>query len=664
MSNMSEANNNLASDRKQHGLKFLNVVRVFPEHLDFTIAEIRRQHAEVELTDFALSLSFHPTGTPASRNAEMLINRFKAVKEALADTPSIHVGVLLQSTLGHGWSGPVPLTGEPWQRIVNADGVVSSRMCPTDKAFRQYVLDCVEGVMKVGPAFLLLDDDFGLRLGECFCPNHIAMFNKATGVERSFDEVVAMMKERPKDDPEVRLFSEQRGQLAVDFAREIRSVIDKYDDSITCTMCTPGMGHGFVNDVTHVLAGRNGKLSARVNNAIYGSNNPNNLLPLTTTTNRIRHVFKDVHELLDEADTFPQNYYSENAALFNAHLVNAILNGLDGAKLWMFEFEMPRDIHSQSRYERIFRQYRGFYEELYNTIKGIKWLGVKSVLTDYRNMLHPQVMSQRLYAADWNSLVFGPFGIPIAYDTADGSGIFALNKDIADVLSDDELTVLFKKNLLIDSEAAKLLDKRGFSRYMGVRVNDNPSFFFQAEYQEGMITPTWLMWDASAADLVCLLKNTHVASWCVENGMTTAKKISPCMTFFTNELGGRIVTLAWSSNMPSYKILKNERRRILLDALDFLKGGTFEMSLETMHQAIVRHGRLADGHELIAMISLALDEEPQIRLRKASCPKQVEKLLPNGQWVASAFAYENGILMVDEPLTCCKPVALRLVVSG
>ena len=228
---MEEVNNNLAINRLQRRLKFLNVVRVFPDNLDFTIAEIRRQHAEVGLTDFALSLSFHPTGTPASKNAELLISRFKAVKEALSDTPSIHIGVLLQSTLGHGWSGPVPLTGEPWQRIVETSGAVSSRMCPTDKDFRQYVLNCVEGVMKVGPAFLLLDDDFGLRFGECFCPNHIAMFNKATGVERSFDEVVAMMKERPKDDPEVLLFSEQRGKLVPDRRVEVGQghVPDEFD---------------------------------------------------------------------------------------------------------------------------------------------------------------------------------------------------------------------------------------------------------------------------------------------------------------------------------------------------------------------------------------------------------------------------------------------------
>ena len=85
---MKDSNNNINTNNLQRQLKFLNVVRVFPEHLDFTIAEIRRQHEEVGLTDFALSLSFHPTGTPACKNAEMLIGRFKAVKEALADTNS------------------------------------------------------------------------------------------------------------------------------------------------------------------------------------------------------------------------------------------------------------------------------------------------------------------------------------------------------------------------------------------------------------------------------------------------------------------------------------------------------------------------------------------------------------------------------------------------
>ena len=643
-------------------LNFINVTKIFPKNVDFAVAEIQRQHREVGLEKFALSLSFHPTGTPAIRHAQTLIEAFKKVKEALADTPEIKVGVLLQSTLGHGWSGPVPLTGEKWQRIVKDNGNVSSRMCPSDQGFRRYVLACVEGVMKVGPAFLLLDDDFGLRLGECFCPNHIAMFNRATGIERSFEEVVALVKERPEDDPVVRFFSHQRGELAVEFAREIREVIDRYDDSITCTMCSPGNGQGFTKDVALALAGRHGTPSIRVNNAIYGSNLPQYLLPLTTSTNRIRDIYNGIPDLIDEADTFPQNYYSENAELFNAHLVNAILNGLTGAKLWMFEFELPRSINSQIRYEQIFREFHPLYEELFNTIDGIRWRGVTSPLANYTDLLHPFNAGKPIYMQDWHSAVLGPLALPIRYGKPGDDAIFALNGDIAEKLSDDEVAALLSKSVLIDSKAVKNLVTRGFSELLGVSLGDNPKFFFQTELDDEMPGPLSLMWDPSAAELKRNSEETTVASWCMLMNMDTGnnEKVSPCMTFFHNKLGGRIVCLAWSSDMPFYKVLKNERRRLLLKALDFLNDGLFEMSLETKHQAIVRHGVLNDGSELVAILSLALDAEKAIPLRCANKPDSVELLMTDGTWEKVNFTHQDTTLTVNAPLTICRPSILRI----
>ena len=644
-------------------LNFINVVRVYVDALDFTISEIRRQHHEVRLEKFALLLSFHPTGTPAKKHASLLIEAFRRVKEALADTPSIKLGVLIQSTLGHGWSGPVPLTGEKWQRIVMDDGSISSRMCPTDAAFRHYVLECVEGIMQVGPAFLLLDDDFGLRKGECFCPNHLAMFNRETGVERTAQEVVALLKEKPADDRDVQIFSRQRGELLVAFAREIREVIDRYDSGIVCTMCTPWGGHGFVNEVTHALAGKGGVPSARVNNAIYGSNNPIGLLQLTTSTERIVNVFENVPDLIDEADTFPQTYYSENATLFNAHLVNAVLNGLTGAKLWMFEFELPRSIGSQARFEEIFKRNHPLYEELFNTVNGIQWLGMKSVLSKPKGMLHPFNVSQKLYVPDWHTSVCGMFALPICYGRVGEEGLFALNGDLAEQLSDDDITTLFSQSLLLDSKAVKVLDKRGFAELMGVTTGNNPTFFFQSEYMDGMPAPASLMWDASAAELQCISSETQVASWCMVQNMETGsmEKVSPCMTFFHNRLGGRVAALAWSSDMPYYKVLKNERRRILLTAIDFLNGGLLEMTVESKHQAIVRHGRLLDGTELLAIISLALDSESAISLRCATSPHSILRLQENGTWQPVSFQHTENLLTVNTPLTLCTPVLLHIV---
>ena len=145
----------------------------------------------------------------------------------------------------------------------------------------------------------------------------------------------------------------------------------------------------------------------------------------------------------------------------------------------------------------------------------------------------------------------------------------------------------------------------------------------------------------------------------METGIS--EKVSPCMTFYKNKLGGRVVCLAWSSSMPYYKLWKNERRRIILKALDFLNGGLFEMPLETMHQAIVRHGLLKDGSELVAIISLAHDQEEEILLRCAKRPSSVELLSHDGKWETVAFSHKDTLLRVNAPLIIAQPVILRIV---
>ena len=645
----------------QSDLNFINIAMVFPEQLDFTISEIRRQNREVGLEKFALSLSFHPTGTPAGKHADKLVEAFSKVKEGLQDVPAIRLGVLLQSTLGHNWSGPVPLTGEKWQRTVTADGAVSSRMCPCDAGFRQYILECIEKIMQRKPEFLLLDDDFGLKKNECFCPLHLAQFSQMTGRNWSREELVTMLKECPENEY-AQLFSRMRGELAVNFAREIRKVIDCYDKNITCTYCTPAGGHGFAHDVAVALAGECANASARVDNAIYGANNQNAFFFLTTKTHRVINLYENVHDCIDEADTFPHNYYSENAEMFNAHLVNALLCGLSGAKLWMFEYDQANVYGSQARYEEIFRQNLPLYKELYKTLDGIRWLGVKSVMANTKGMLHPLNVSLRLYAPDWNSAVLGPLAIPIAYGRANDGGICALNGDIAEQLDDEEVLALLSGKVLLDSLAVKNLAKRGFSEYMGVTLGNSQDFFYESEYMDGMSMPFWSMWDESAAELKCIGKDCIVSSWFMRKKLESnePEKVSPSMTFARNRLGGRVVALGWSSTMAYFTVLNNPRRQIIYKALDFLNEGTFEMCLETRHQAIVRNGILADGKEFLSIISLAQDQESSIPLRCTRKPVAVQCLAEDGTWGNVPFSFDQNTLLVKHPLMICKPVILRI----
>ena len=112
--------------------------------------------------------------------------------------------------------------------------------------------------------------------------------------------------------------------------------------------------------------------------------------------------------------------------------------------------------------------------------------------------------------------------------------------------------------------------------------------------------------------------------------------------------------------MPYFSVLTNPRRQIIYKALDFLNEGTFEMCLETGHQAIVRNGILADGKEFLAIISLAQDQESSIPLRCAREPIAVQCLAEDGTWGDLPFSFDKNTLVIKHPLRICKPVILRI----
>jgi len=100
-------------------LHFLNVVPFFADNVPFMAENAVRIAKETGLTNMTCCISLHPEGKCAWKKAEMYAKSFAELKQRLADHPEIRVGILIQSIMGHGWSGSVPLTEEPWQRTVS-----------------------------------------------------------------------------------------------------------------------------------------------------------------------------------------------------------------------------------------------------------------------------------------------------------------------------------------------------------------------------------------------------------------------------------------------------------------------------------------------------------------------------------------------------------------
>lgn len=638
-------------------LNFINIVPVNA----FTVSEVLRQHQEIGLEKFALLLSLHPVGTPAMARIPSLIDSARKVIDELKKYPAIHIGILLQSTMGHGWSGLVPLTGEPWQRTVRMNGNVTSRMCPIDPGFQDYIFQVVGQVMTLSPKFLMLDDDFGLRGGECFCPRHIAEINHALGKDLSFDEIISMIEKRPQDDLEILKLSKLRGELTVEFARKIREVIDRYDNTTPCVICCNWGEQGFAGKVAEVLAGKNNPPSLRVPNAVYGQNQPLLLLSRNSIVHMTRAQMPEVKEFLCEADTFPQNYYSESAVLFHTHIVNGIQCGLSGAKLWMSKYGMSGDHCSQKRYEDIFSAHRNMYQVFYDTLQSVQWLGVAVPLYRPKEILHPSQCDYAVYHPDWNSLLLGVFGIPIRYENTDEEGIFALTSAASEKLSNEELNRLFRQKLLLDSGAVKKLTQRGYAAEMGVKAIESPDFFFTEECDRNMNSIARFMWEPSMAKLEAVSSRTQAVRWCANRSGANGKleKISPCMTFFENECGGKVVALAWTPEMPFHKIYRPQRRIDLVEAFDFLNDNHPLLTVEVPHPMLIRHGKLADGSEILTVISLCPDEVPDLPIRDSAMIIRAERLKADGTWQeVKVVPLESGYRL-ETVIKYCKPEIFR-----
>lgn len=642
---------------------FYNIVPIFPGREDFAISEILRQRREVGLDRFLVSLSFHPQRTPARDLIPVLCERFRKVRDGVAGS-GVELGVLVQSTLGHGWNGKVPLTRETWQHVVKFGGDEDPRFCVLDPGFREYVRKCIASIAAERPSLLLIDDDVGIRIGECFCPLHIAEMNRDLGADHSAAELERILHEEPPTSPTSVSVTRTLRRTIVDYAKLIREAIDTVDPSMRCGICACWGGYWENGDIAHALAGTRTKPFMRVNDAAYGDQRPTTFVNDIAIASRVIYQLDGVDEILDETDTFPQNYMSESAMMFHSHITHAMLSGLAGCKLWTSEFQQPVHTGSQRRYEARLRDYAGFYEALHDLAPAIRWQGISGHVgrppEGYGG--HPIHTERGLHPGPWCTAIEAVYGFPLRYQGVETGGVFALRGENIDVMDDAQVEAFLSRRTIVDSFAARKLTARGFAPLLGVEATEGgDDFHFTFEMAADGSLSNGFMWDDSTSLLKPVADGVEVlANFCQGERFTSPKPIAPSHTLFENRLGGRIAVLGWHLDMVFFKKFRPLHRQLYLALLDRLCGDTFEMVVESGEQEFVRHGLLPDGRELLSVTRLSYDTDETLPLRLKRDPKMVERLSPKGKWEPVPFRRTGPLLVeVDVHVACCDTVVLR-----
>ena len=646
---------------------WINIAPLLPGREEEVANDLRRLARETCVDSVAFSCSLCPEGDPPLDKAAAFVPLVARMKERLAGT-GLRVGVLVQSTMGHGY---VPDSPAPFQTLRLRDGRAPAVFCPLDDAFRAHVRAQVASLVAgCDPDFLLLDDDtrLGSGYGGCLCPLHRSALARRLGApETSFEDLAAALASGA--DPALqRAFDETQGDSMERFFRDVRASIDSAKPGLPAILCSCGYEMPLTPRFSKILAAPGQRRSVRLNNGRYIREGLRDIpFWLHGTAWQLAQREPDM-DVLCEPDTCPHNRYATAATILHYHLTLSLLEGCAGAKLWLTRLHEWEPASGEA-YRRLLAENKSFYPAL--AALRPTWEGIRVPLA-----------ATAAWGIDWGSSLLGAFGFPYANVRAGGSGgaapccpqaPWALSAHDVLVLSDDELRAILRGRALLDGGAAVELAKRGFAPLTGVDARDwgdLPRASFE-DWDGGCINHA-----VPAVDLRAHAPGARELSMLRHRAWELApdaEAVAPGTLLFDNAEGGRVLTVAFRLPTPLDRELghwhayNETRKRRLAELLTLLcdgdeaawTGGARHLGDAPL---LFRAGRAADGTRLWLAMPISLDPVDEIPLAIAGpAPARVERLFPDGSWRGADPATPSpGRLDLRLRLLPAEPAVFRL----
>ena len=621
--------------------------------------------------DLALySLTLHPEGRPATEKVDRYVKSFRAFQKAL-DGTKVRAGVLVQAILGH-W----PRTDkdiEPWARSIDIDGK-AVRFCPADPGFGAYVDYVFTELAKARPAFILTDDDvraFSHR-AECFCDAHVRLFNERRGTDYTGERLREAVRKSKPGDPDHDVFLGLQREMMASFAGRIRKAVDSVDPSLPMGFCVAGEEHYRALSFARQIAARGQRPVMRVSTGLYGEEMgagnpwmkfPSVFMRICAFSEFCRGEGVDI---LDEADTCPQNLWSKSARSFFTHMAAAAFEGYAGAKTWYVNgLRVIGPVAPE--YTSVLEEKRGRLGAIARAVRGTRAVGLAAPC--FRNpygLCGWSLTSPNQFLVDSAicSKATTRFGVPVmaSREFGDKSVVFALSTaGELGRMTDEELRRILSGKVIVFRDAAVALTQRGFSALTGVKAIEKP-MLFNSE-QDNM----------SGKPMAFTPANDGSVEFTVEEGAERLcdfvfrpyagaeefEVVAPSTVFWRNSLGGEVITASYHHKMFFLDECSEARKAWFVGCVDRLCGGE-RLSVCGNAQDVLMAERVADdGTRYVFAVNMNSEPIRGFRLRT---PKggMVSALSANGEWREVRSSRDGDYEVLDLPLAFYEDAVLKV----
>lgn len=553
--------------------------------------------------------------------------------------------------------------------MIRSDGTpISNKQCVLDPVFvKRFSEDAAEFAKIAKPEFIFLEDDFFIGEG-CFCERHLNAFAERMGRYYSREEL-KRLGEGTEDIEALRKWREFSNDTLISLAKALREAIDKASPEIPIGAMQSGWCD-FSGDITErlgkTLAGERHTPFSRFEGSFYcGVNEGDIPYGMYGTLARKQHI-KCEFETIYEADFYPHTRFFHTASEMRTLLALVFSYGYDGALFFAVPYvSTDKPIEEPG--------YAGMYKEEYKRFNEVSRLAKKCKIKGAELPYMPfyQHLSGSSGRSEWIK-VLGKFAIPY---TSEKSEVAFWDETTAKYSDDETVREYLAKGLFLDADAARVLCERGYGKHIGVDAGDIVRFE-QTEFNQGAQE---VVCEGFAGDGRSMTSAYH---WCPHgNGVNryltpnnpncelvtelySARRefISAAMTFFENDLGGRIVAMGTTLKGNSSQNLFNYPRQRLLQDLITRCGGEYVFARHAPRVHCTMNEFSDDTEEMIGMITLISycpDDMSRFELYLPEKWRKASEFLTigqNGQYEKLSFtATEDGI-SVGERLRHNRPL--------
>ena len=582
------------------------------------------------------NMTLVPEGDPPVDKAGELTERFMRFQERLAKD-GISGGVLLQSTIGHGY---ILNRQNPYQNYIGMmDEKERQVCCPLDEGVQEHFYNVCKTIASAHPAFMLIDDDFRLlgRSGRgCACPLHLAEFKRLTGLDLTIEQLREHLNGSSEEDRRLaRIFDKMQCDSLVNMAKRMRQGVDEIDPAIPGGYCPCGIDIRHALPIAEAFAGRGNPSLIRINCGFYNQRGPQLFSGvMQSAAIQLAAIREKTGIVLTETDTCPHNRYSTSAASLHAHYSGSLLEGCDGAKHWISRL-CGNEWKSAKAYRKILSCYQGFYRKLAGFGRTVDWFGARFALPQEPCFEYNPV--ERVWGESWHMLMLERMGIPMYFSKKAGGAVF-MNGTQVRVFSNEELEKLLSGVLVLDSKAAKYLCDKGYEDHLGVRVLewDLPPATGEM-LPEGMTAPQEELCKLELLGATVDSKIFHAPY----NQSVERDFIAPGCTMFRNRLGGTVIVFAGTppsiGNLSAFGFLCENRKRQIVRLISTTAGLPLYYTGDV--DMYMRGGILPDNSMIGVLFNLGTDQLDSFELFIDRAFECLEYLTPEGNWEKVEFSF-------------------------